>query len=82
MRPGTIMNHVQSRQDSLLLAVCVDTLAQEHGRWRVAWAALVAAVRGKNAAKPQSSLCLPNAIRRDIGLPPIVDPPSHWDVRW
>jgi hypothetical protein len=76
------MSNIQARHDSALLRVSVDMLIHEHGRVRVALAALAAALR-KRRREPQSAQLLDNRLRADIGLPPIVDPPGlHWNVRW
>ncbi len=77
------MSNIGIHHDSALLRISVDTLIAEHGRWRVALAALVAAIRSRRIRRrPESAQLLSNRLRADIGLPPVVDPPGmHWNVR-
>lgn len=77
------MSNIHAHHDSAILRVSVDTLINEHGRWRVALAALAAAIRARKRRLPQSVARLDNRLRADIGLPPVVDPPGmYWKVRW
>lgn len=77
------MSNIQAHHDSAILRVSVDTLIDQHGRWRVALAALAAAIRARKRRQPQGTQWLDNRLRADIGLPPIVDPPGmYWNVRW
>ncbi|RDE07993.1 hypothetical protein [Pelagibacterium lacus] len=60
-----------------MLRVSVETLIAEHGKWSVVIMALRAMARSKRQVQRVRSSDLPIAIRRDIGLPAIVDPPSR-----
>ncbi|WMT91441.1 hypothetical protein [Pelagibacterium sp. H642] len=70
------MSHIQASNEHAVLRISVDTLIAEHGKWRVVLAAIKAMVRGKRRVQTIRPIDLPNSIRRDIGLPTIVDPPS------
>ncbi len=70
------MSHIQISTEQAILRVSVDTLIAEHGKWRVVVAAIKAMVRGKRRVQTIRPLDLPPSLRRDIGLPTVVDPPS------
>lgn len=70
------MSHIQISTEQAILRISVDTLIAEHGKWRVVVAAIKAMVRGKRKVQTIRPLDLPPSLRRDIGLPTVVDPPS------
>jgi hypothetical protein len=70
------MSHIQISTEQAILRVSVDTLIAEHGKWRVVVAAIKAMVRGKRKVQTIRPIDLPPSLRRDIGLPTVVDPPS------
>lgn len=72
-----IMSHVHNGAEAAILRVSVDTLIAEHGKWSVVIAALKAMVRGRRHVQTIRPTDLPPAIRRDIGLPTVVDPPPQ-----
>jgi hypothetical protein len=60
----------------------LETIIADYGAIRVIGAALLAMVRSQaRRPRPYASERLPNSIRIDIGLPPVVDPPTFWNVR-
>lgn len=63
------------------MRMSLDTLVADHGKWRVVIAALKALVRRRRVQtiRPQD---LPPVLRRDLGLPPVADPPILWPQRW
>lgn len=69
------MSHIQISAEQAILRISVDTLIAEHGKWRVVIAAIKAMVRGRRRVQTIRPIDLPPAIRRDIGLPTVVDPP-------
>lgn len=77
------MTNIQARHDSALLQVSVDTLIDQHGRWRVALTAIAAACRSKNQRRRvQGVHVLDNHLRADIGLEPLIEPPGmDWRLR-
>ncbi|WP_196259484.1 hypothetical protein [Pelagibacterium limicola] len=71
------MSNIEARHDSALLRVSVDTLIADHGRWRVALAALVAAMQSQPRRQRRHYVPhMSNRLRADIGLPPADDPPT------
>ncbi|SDG41193.1 hypothetical protein [Pelagibacterium luteolum] len=71
----TTMSHVNASLEAAILRVSVDTLVAEHGKWRVVMAAIKTMVRGRRQVQTIRPQDLPPSIRRDIGLPTVVDPP-------
>ncbi len=70
------MSHIQISNEQAVLRVSVDTLVAEHGKWRVVLAAMKAMVRGRRRVQTIRPIDLPPSLRRDLGLPTVVDPPS------
>ncbi|WP_127144809.1 hypothetical protein [Pelagibacterium montanilacus] len=64
------MIFVRSSVDTTILRICIDTLAAEHGRWRVARAVLVMLLGRPGKQPVVRADTLPDHIKRDIGLPP------------
>lgn len=69
------MSQVNMQVEGAILRISLDTLMAEHGKWRVIMAAIKAMVRSKRRVQRIRPQDLPNSIRKDIGLPTIVDPP-------
>lgn len=60
----------------------IEAVIDRHGAWRVLRAAAAALLRGQPRPRRLDPQALPNALRRDLGLPPVDDPPRHWTIRW
>lgn len=69
------MSHIQISTERAILRVSMDTLIAEHGKWRVVMSAIKAMVRSRRKVQTIRPSDLPPALRRDIGLPTVVDPP-------
>ena len=70
------MSHLNVNMERAVLRVSLDTLIAEHGKWRVVMTAIKAMVRGRRRVKTIRPQDLPRVLRRDIGMPTVVDPPS------
>lgn len=57
----------------------LDSIIARYGAWRVIRTALAAAISGKGHPQRLDPQRLPNTMRRDLGLPPLTDPPTHWE---
>ncbi len=57
----------------------IAALIEEVGAWRVATAALRAVFRRVERPAP-SGRALPEHLRRDIGLPPVIEVPRAWEL--
>lgn len=69
------MSNMTLTADRPVLSVTVDTLVEEHGKWRVVLETIKAMVRSKRRTQTVRAEDLPDWVRRDIGLPTAVDPP-------
>lgn len=69
------MSNITLTADRPVLSVTVDALVEEHGKWHVVLETIKAMVRAKKRVQVVHPHDLPNWVRRDIGLPTIVDPP-------
>lgn len=67
----------QSLLESMKPQQAVDWMIDHHGTWRVLRAVWVAVLWRKPAARPVAPYDLPDAIRRDIGLP-VLPPRADW----
>ncbi|MEM0937702.1 MAG: hypothetical protein AAGJ91_17550 [Pseudomonadota bacterium] len=73
------MIHVLNRQTSVSLADHLHAFIAAHGL-RVVLIALIQALIRRRRAQPKRALNMPQAVRRDIGLPPQPEVGRHW--RW
>lgn len=69
------MTNITLTTDRPILSVSVDTLVEEHGKWRVVLETLKMMMRSKRRTQKVRVQDLPDWVRRDIGLPTVVDPP-------
>lgn len=63
------------------LPAALESIIDQHGRWRVLRAALAAALRARRREHLPDASVLSDHLRRDIGLPSLPAHRVYWDAR-